>query len=526
MTGPTDSTGFAQVDALLAAGRVAEAAEAAEVVILDGALSGESAARLRLKLSSALLMNGYAAEATSQVEAVLAEQGLDDDLYGAGRLTRLIALMAQDEFTAVREPAVAILAGITSPADDASMAAALTSLGSVAWTEGRVAESLALLRGAVTRAGRGRFADRAMHPRQSLAVLLTALGEFGEAKRLFVEDLEDIGADDDRAWAVGVAMWRSRLHLATGQVAQAVSHAEFAVALADEIGAGLFVPLARTTLATAALLRGDAETAEAELERCQDSSPASRAGFLLTLRAWIQGRIDRARDGPIVAVRTMSGVFGNLPANKRALLEEPALAPWMVRCALAAGERRKAAAVADTADHLALNNAGYPSVAAIARHARGLLDRDTVALLQASSDHAHPWARALAAEDASTVLAADDQPTSALELLESAIALHERAGAVHDAERARRRRWKLRARAPETPRRHRVSGWSDLTGTERRISALVALGLTNAQVAERMSLSRHAVDFDLRQIFRKLGVSTRVELARLAIEHEASWRDE
>ena len=99
MTGPTDSTGFAQVDALLAAGRVAEAAEAAEVVILDGALSGESAARLRLKLSSALLMNGYAAEATSQVEAVLAEQGLDDDLYGAGRLTRLIALMAQDEFT-------------------------------------------------------------------------------------------------------------------------------------------------------------------------------------------------------------------------------------------------------------------------------------------------------------------------------------------------------------------------------------------------------------------------------------------
>ena len=134
------------------------------------------------------------------------------------------------------------------------------------------------------------------------------------------------------------------------------------------------------------------------------------------------------------------------------------------------------------------------------------------------------WARALAAEDASAVLAADDQPASALEVLESATALHERAGAVHDAERARRRRWKLRARASETPRRHHVSGWSDLTGTERRISALVALGLTNAQVVERLSLSRHSVDFDLRQIFRKLGVSTRVEVARLAIEREACWR--
>jgi DNA-binding CsgD family transcriptional regulator len=117
--------------------------------------------------------------------------------------------------------------------------------------------------------------------------------------------------------------------------------------------------------------------------------------------------------------------------------------------------------------------------------------------VQACSDHAHPWPRALAAEDASAVLATDDQPASALDMLESAIALHEQAGTEQDAERARRRRWKIQAQ-----------------------------GVTNAQVAERLSLSRHSVDFDLRQIFRKLGVSTRVEVARLAIEHEASWRDE
>jgi DNA-binding CsgD family transcriptional regulator len=47
---------------------------------------------------------------------------------------------------------------------------------------------------------------------------------------------------------------------------------------------------------------------------------------------------------------------------------------------------------------------------------------------------------------------------------------------------------------------------------------LVAEGLTNRQVAERMFLSRHTVDFHLRQVFRKLGINSRVELVAVALE--------
>jgi DNA-binding CsgD family transcriptional regulator len=526
VTGPINAPLFAAVDSLLAAGRVAEAVEVAEAALVEGALSGKSAAQLRLKLSSALLMSGYAAKALSQAEEVLAGSRLDAEVYEAGRRACLIALMAHDEFAAAREPAVAILAGTTSSSDDGSIAAALTTLGSVAWTEGRVADSIMLLRGAVTRAQRGRFADRALHPRQSLAVLLIALGELGKAEELLREDVRDIRAEDDRGWMVGVAAWRSRLHLAAGRIAEAVAHAESALALADETGTRLFVPLARTTLAAAALHRGDLDPAEAVLERCQDEPPASRAQFLSTYGAWIRARISDARDGPIVAMRSMAAVFDNLPANKRALLEEPALAAWLVRCALAAGDRTKARAVVDTADQLSLSNTAFPSVAAIALHARGVFEQDAAALLQASSDHAHVWARASAAEDAGAVLVAEDQPQSGSATLESAIALYEQAGAVHDAERATRRWRELRVRTVQAAGRHRVSGWSGLTGPERRVSGLVALGLTNAQVGERLSLSRHDVDFQLRQIFRKLGVHTRVELARLAMEHEASWHDD
>jgi DNA-binding CsgD family transcriptional regulator len=61
-----------------------------------------------------------------------------------------------------------------------------------------------------------------------------------------------------------------------------------------------------------------------------------------------------------------------------------------------------------------------------------------------------------------------------------------------------------------------VPGWADLTDTQRMVAELVIDGLTNRVAGARLFLSRHTVDFHLRQIYRKLGVRSRVELARLA----------
>ncbi len=51
-----------------------------------------------------------------------------------------------------------------------------------------------------------------------------------------------------------------------------------------------------------------------------------------------------------------------------------------------------------------------------------------------------------------------------------------------------------------------------LSPREDAIVRLVAQGLTNSQIATRVNLSPHTVNFHLRKIFRKLGVSSRVEL--------------
>jgi len=51
---------------------------------------------------------------------------------------------------------------------------------------------------------------------------------------------------------------------------------------------------------------------------------------------------------------------------------------------------------------------------------------------------------------------------------------------------------------------------------------LVAQGLTNRQAAERLFLSPHTVSNHLRHAFTKLDISTRVELARLAVRHDGA----
>jgi DNA-binding CsgD family transcriptional regulator len=65
-------------------------------------------------------------------------------------------------------------------------------------------------------------------------------------------------------------------------------------------------------------------------------------------------------------------------------------------------------------------------------------------------------------------------------------------------------------------------GWASLTESERSVADLVAEGLTNREAASRLFLSRHTVDAHLRHIYRKLGIRSRTELARVVAQHSAT----
>ena len=65
-------------------------------------------------------------------------------------------------------------------------------------------------------------------------------------------------------------------------------------------------------------------------------------------------------------------------------------------------------------------------------------------------------------------------------------------------------------------------GWDSLSESERRVADLVARGHSNKEIAERLYMSHRTVGSHLYRIFPKLGLRSRVELARLVFERSVS----
>ncbi|GAA4487738.1 LuxR family transcriptional regulator [Actinoallomurus oryzae] len=74
----------------------------------------------------------------------------------------------------------------------------------------------------------------------------------------------------------------------------------------------------------------------------------------------------------------------------------------------------------------------------------------------------------------------------------------------------------------------RTTGETDplrtLTGVERRVAVLVADGATNREIATRLFVSVKTVEAALTRTYRKLGIRSRVDLARLAAAHRSGDR--
>src|ERR671921_1219087 len=100
--------------------------------------------------------------------------------------------------------------------------------------------------------------------------------------------------------------------------------------------------------------------------------------------------------------------------------------------------------------------------------------------------------------------------SEAREVLREALAMTSHIGASGLADRAHEELVAAGAR----PRRERrmLSGRESLTASEDRVAALAAEGLTNREIAQRQFVTVKAVEWHLRNVYRKLDIGSRTEL--------------
>jgi ATP/maltotriose-dependent transcriptional regulator MalT len=518
LTEPADPAHLAltttAVEALTRAGPLSTATTLARDA-LSQPLPTAPAASLRYWLSTALLLGGDVTDAVAEAKQILAEPGLPTNLHDEAELNLLAGLSVLDGPAAAQRGEAVV--GDTEPDNPDILVGALAVLAQARWREGRLEEAQRFARQAVGCAETGSAVAWHIQPRLTLAVILTHLRDFPAAAiaiRMAREEIESRGAGVLRAVPM---IFQAYLELTAGNIGDAVATATAGVAVADETGMPRYTPIGWSVLATAALRRGDLVTAVAHAKLLEALS-ADGTQIWRAQRAWVTAQVADATSHPEAALRAVADSYPSPFACRDLFVEEPAAAAWLIRAARSAGADQWATAVAATAERLAADNPDVPVVRAAAAHARGLCHRDSKMLEQAIREHRDPWARASAAEDLGTMLIDVDRD-AAVHHLDQAMASYGRVGAERDAARVRRRLRHVGVRRRHWTYADRpTSGWASLTETERAVANLVAQGFTNRQVAGQMFLSPHTVGFHLRQVFRKLGIHSRVDLVRRNLE--------
>jgi DNA-binding CsgD family transcriptional regulator len=510
------SRAVAAAEALTAAGRFDHAASIIQHGLAQP-LPPVDEARFRCALSSILSASGQPELARAEAETALAQPDLPAGLRDAARTAQMLAL-AGDPGPAGQDAARIAAAILAEPAQHSGQAvtAALVAVALIRCDQGQVSDGIELLH-AAARQGRAVSPDaRQAQPLLVAAATLTDLGRYGEAEKL-VQGIDREAVRGMPAAAV-LSILDARLGLAHGDLTGAATAAQAAVAAAAE--APGYASLGHGLLGLIALRQGDLAAASQHLASRPAPAAHPAASYARSAGRLTEAMVAAAGEGPAAAIGHIQAACAHLRQRPGILLGEPAIPAWLVRTALAAGCCGLAAEVAQAASALARANPDVPALTAAAAQCQGLLTHDPAQLAAAAAQHTDPWAQASAAEDLAVLLASQASKDQAITRLHEAMAGYERAAASTDMARirgrlrrlgVRRRYWTVSAGRP-------LTGWESLTDAERATAQLAAQGLNNRQIGSRLYISRHTVAFHLRQIFRKLQISSRVQLTRIVVE--------
>ena len=508
---------------LHAAGRSAEGKAFADA-LLRRTLSADEEAEVRLSIANMIGVSPDVRADASRQALTLAE------LAAPVRARHFASLVHSEVMAGRRRSAGELLPAARSAlaaTDDTLARFALDlAVGGLAYAGGDFARSLELISAAGHSTAAHREPARWVLARQWRTEVLAVLDRYDESLPVIAESRGH--AERDRQ-EMGVRLWgmgHGRALLQVGRLSDAAAVLEGVLEAAEDgalvgvLDAAALVALGRVAIHTGN--RGQVQRCVAMCRTLLDTAtPAIRryATWLLALEAMAAGTPEVAR----THLREVGGIVGLV--DQPLLISDVTDEVHLVRLAVAIDERDVVPALVEAARDRRDRNPDVASIAGCAAHSRALAGGDPDAFAAAVGHFERgprPLALASALEDAGRAARTAGAHDAAVVHLDRALRVYADAGASWDAGRVRGRLAALGVRRRLTSAARPVQGWLSLTGSELAVVRLVVDGMTNRETAEHLFLSPHTVNSHVRHAFVKLGIHSRLELAKAAAEHDVA----
>jgi len=512
-----------RASSLMLAGRIADA-EAACRAVLDRGHDLLVEGPVRICLGHALLAHGQGRDALRELDGAVESASLTgaERAYGLGWAS--FARLWLGDLDGAAASAERARSAAAAAGDHLSTSIAVASLGLVSEWRGHLRVALEIIDDAL------RLADHSVASQGHSYPVCLARGHIlieldrPEEARAALETARRISEQSGVRWFLpSYQAARGVEHFIAGQWDDAIAELEASVGQADETGRKYGLVYARGVLSLINFHRGDLRGARQAAAAAAGELSATDLRFHAQWATWAQALLLEG-DGKVTeALAIMAGCWDERGSQPGLMLEYPVLGADLVRLALASGERGRAREVAAAVAQMADENK-VASLAGAALRCRGLAEDDPGVLLDAAHAYAglqRPLELALACEDAGTAFTRHGQAETARPLLGQAVEIYERLDAARDlvrAEAALRAAGVMPGR--RTARRRPQTGWDSLTPAEHAVAGLVAEGLSNPQIGDRLYVSRRTVQTHLAHVFAKLDLTSRAQLAAEVTWHQ------
>lgn len=360
------------------------------------------------------------------------------------------------------------------------------------------------------------------------ALLLVRVRDLREGAAVLDDISARAGSLEDDGFSAALLACRAELALVSGDIGAAVAQANAGVTVAERAGVHTLLPNLHAVLAVSAVRQSDLAAALQYARLLGDDALIGRTLYIPGECAWAAAQAFEADTGPAGVAHLVERLIVDDRLNRELLVSQPAAAAWLVRVARSIGDEGLASRAVERACAVAGASWGFRGLHAAALHAEGLFERNPDKLRAAGALHLDRWAAASAGEDQAKASSAQRKGRDlAVAQLRHAATLYGEVSAARDLARVASKLRDLGVRSGRVMRPMRRNGHriGFLTDTEFSVAKLVSQGLTNDQVGQTLYISGHTVAFHLKKIFRKLEVSSRVELAGAWVNLTADQRD-